>query len=106
MLGEFEQLVLLAILRVGESDAYGIPIRDEIARAAGREPTLGAVYKTLARLEDKGLVRSWEADPTPLRGGRRKRCYAVSAAGRRELRHGLAALRRMTSGLDLGLESP
>lgn len=105
MLAEFEQLVLLAVLRAGR-DAYGIPIRDEIAERTGREPTLGAVYKTLARLEEKGLVRSQVGDPTPQRGGRRKRCYAVTASGRAELRHALSALRRMTSGLDLGLEAP
>ena len=105
MLAEFEQLVLLAILRAGR-EAYGIPIRDEIAARTGREPTVGAVYKTLARLEEKGLVRSHVGDPTPQRGGRRKRFYAITASGRAELRHALAALRRMASGLDLGLEAP
>ena len=104
MLGEFEQLVLLAVLRT-EGDAYGIPIRDEIARRAGREPTLGAVYKTLTRLEEKELVRSTLGDATPQRGGRRKRCYELTIAGRAELRRTLTALRRMTSGLDLGLEA-
>lgn len=105
MLGEFEQLVMLAIIRTTD-DAYGIPIRDEIARRTGREPSLGAVYKTLARLEEKGLVRSRIGDPTPQRGGRAKRCFELTAAGRAELRYALSALRRMTSGLDLGLEAP
>ena len=105
MLGEFEQLVLLAILRT-ERDAYGIPVRDEIARRTGREPTIGAVYKTLARLEEKGLVRSRVGDPTPQRGGRARRCFDLTSSGRAELRHALSSLRRMASGLDLGLEAP
>lgn len=104
MLGEFEQLVLLAILRAGR-EAYGIPIRDEIAARTGREVALGTVYKTLVRLEEKALVSSRTGDPTPQRGGRRKRFYAVTAAGRAELRGSLGALRRMASGLDLGLEA-
>lgn len=105
MLGEFEQLVLLAVVRTTD-DAYGISIRDELARRTGREPSLGAVYKTLARLEEKGLVRSRVGDPTPQRGGRAKRCFELTAAGRAGLRDALSALRRMTSGLDLGLEAP
>ena len=105
MLGEFEQLVLLAVLHTGE-EAYGIPIRDEITRRTGRDVALGTVYKTLVRLEEKGLVGSRTGEPTPQRGGRRKRYYAATPPGRRALRASLGALRRMASGLDLGLDVP
>ena len=105
MLGEFEQLVLLAILRAGD-DAYGVPIRHAIVDRAGRDVSLAAIYKTLTRLEDKGLVVARVGEPTPERGGRRKRYYAVTAAGRRSLRQSVEVLRRMARGLDLGVETP
>ncbi len=101
MLGELEQVVLLGILRVGE-DAYGVPILREIERQTGRELTLASVYKTLSRLEEKGLVTSRIGDPTPTRGGRRKTYYSVSAEGQGALRATMAGLRRMTRGLELG----
>jgi DNA-binding PadR family transcriptional regulator len=104
MLGELEQVILLAILQVGD-EAYGVSIRREIQRRTARDFTLGTVYKTLGRLEEKGLVASTAGEPTPERGGRRKRYYRVTAAGRRSLRHSLSALRTMTVGLDLGLEA-
>lgn len=104
-LGEFEQLVLLALVRLG-SEAYGVAIRDEIEREAGRDVTLGAVYTTLLRLENKRLVSSRLGDPSPQRGGRRKKFYRPEAAGRRELAASLRALRRMTRGLTPGLELP
>jgi DNA-binding PadR family transcriptional regulator len=103
MLGELEQIVLLAVLRVGDS-AYGVPVHDEIVRLTKRDLTLGTVYKTLSRLEEKGFVRSYEGDPTPQRGGRRTRCFAVTITGRRAVESSLAALRRMAVGLDVGLE--
>ncbi len=105
MLGELEQVVMLAILRV-EDGAYGVAIAREIAQRTGRELTLATIYKTLARLEEKGLVASRAGEPTPVRGGRRKRYYALTTAGRAELRAGLRALRRMTHGLAVGLETP
>ena len=104
MLGEFEQLVLLAVLQAGD-EAYGVPVRDEIARRTRRDVALGTVYKTLLRLEEKGLVAARTGEPTPERGGRRKRYYAVTGAGRLALRRSLEALRRMATGLDLGLEA-
>lgn len=104
-LGDLEQLVLLAVLQVG-SDAYGIPVQTEIRRRAHRDLTLGTIYKTLARLEAKGLVTSRVGEPTAERGGRAKRYYVVTAAGRRALRHSLAAIQRMAAGLDVGLETP
>ena len=103
MLGELEQIVLLAVMRVGDA-AYGVPVHEEIVRLARRDLTLGTVYKTLSRLEEKGFVRSYEGEPTPQRGGRRTRCFAVTTAGRKSLESTLATLRRMTVGLDVGLE--
>ena len=103
MLGDLEQLVLLALLRVGDG-AYGVPIHAELLKSAKRDVTLGTIYKTLSRLEDKGFVRSFEGAPTAQRGGRRTRCFAMTSAGRRTLRASLETLRRMADGLDVGLE--
>jgi DNA-binding PadR family transcriptional regulator len=101
--GEFEQLVLLSLFRVG-ADAYGVSIWREIVDRTGRDVSLGAVYKTLERLEDKGLVSSREGAPTPERGGRRKKHYRLLAAGHRALTQSLSALRSMTEGLDAELK--
>lgn len=103
MLGELEQIVLLAVLRVGEG-AYGVPVHQEIVRLARRDLTVGTVYKTLSRLEEKGFVRSYEGEPTAQRGGRRTRCFTITTAGRKALQSTLATLRRMAVGLDVGLE--
>jgi len=84
-LGEFEQLVLLALLRLGEN-AYGMTIRREIQDKTGRHVSLGAVYTTLNRLEEKGYVSSWVGEPTPERGGRAKRFFKINAAGARALK--------------------
>lgn len=104
-LGDLEQIVLLAVLRIGR-DAYGVSIQQEIADRARRDLTVGTIYKTLSRLEAKGLVASRLGEPTAERGGRAKRHYSVSAAGRRALQTSLAALGRMAAGLDVGLEAP
>jgi DNA-binding PadR family transcriptional regulator len=84
-LGEFEQLVLLAIVHLRE-DAYGIPIVDEIERRTGRQVARAAVYVTLRRLEEKGFLTSWIGDATPERGGKGRRYVKIEAAGRRALR--------------------
>lgn len=105
MLGELEQIVLLAIVRVGD-EAYGVSIAAEIATQTGRDLTLATIYKTLARLEDKDYVATRAGEPTPLRGGRRKRYYTLTTDGRAELRQSLGALRRMTRGLQVGWELP
>ena len=97
-LGDFEQLVLLALVRLGEQ-AYGVSIHDEIVRRARREVTVAAVYKTLERLEDKGLIVSTLGPPTAERGGRRKKFFRIQPAGRRALAQALASLRRMADGL-------
>ena len=102
--GEFEQLVLLGVLQSGP-DAYGVPVWRELAARGGREVSLGAVYKTLDRLEAKGYVASSVGEPTAERGGRSKRVYRVTASGLRVLRRSLAAISRMSEGLDGLLES-
>jgi PadR family transcriptional regulator PadR len=98
-LGEFEQIVLLAILRLGD-EAYGVPIRLEIERRTGRALTVGALYRTLDRLEDKGYVLSAFSAPTPERGGRSKRYFRVRARGLRNLRASREALTAMWEGLE------
>lgn len=98
-LGEFEQIVLLAVLRLGE-DAYGVPIRSEIEQRTGRSLTVGALYRTLDRLENKGFVNSRFSDPTPERGGRSKRYFSVRPLGLRTLRASRDALAAMWEGLE------
>ena len=99
VLGEFEQLVLLSLLRQG-AGAYGVSITQDIAERTGRDVSLGGVYKTLERLEDKGLVASRVGEPTAERGGRRKKHYRLLAAGQRALKQSIAALQKMTDGLE------
>lgn len=99
-IGEFEQLVLLAILRLGPT-AYGVSIRKELHACAMRIVSPGALYTTLDRLEKKGLVNSEEGDPTPERGGRAKRFYAVTETGRGQLIEAQRLFQRMMSGLEL-----
>ena len=102
MLGELEQLVLLGVLRSNDDSAYGAAIARLLERETGRAMGLASVHRTLARLEEKGFVTSRMGAPTPQRGGRRRRYYAVSDAGRRELSAALSALRRMARGLEIG----
>jgi DNA-binding PadR family transcriptional regulator len=99
-LGEFEQVVLLSILRLGET-AYGVSIRQEIAACTEREPTPGALYTTLERLEQKGLVASRFADPTPERGGRAKRYFTVTAFGIKAVSRAQQSYERLLEGLAL-----
>lgn len=105
MLGELEQVVMLATLRLGD-DGYGVSIQDAVHRSTGRDLTLGTIHKTLVRLEDKGLIASRMGEPSPHRGGRRKRHYRVTAAGRKTLKASIATIRRLAAGLELGLETP
>jgi DNA-binding PadR family transcriptional regulator len=102
-LGDFEQLVLLGVLRLGD-EAYGAAIRQEIHTRSGRDVSINAVYTTLDRLESKGLLRSWEGTPTPQRGGRRRKFYALRPAGITAIRHAYRALRSMADGLEARLE--
>ena len=105
MLGEFEQLVLMALMRLGE-DAYGVSVQEEIERRSGRTVSAGTVYRALLRLESKDLVSSWEGEPTPERGGRRKRHYRVLPEGRRVVAESLAVLGRMAEGLGIVPDLP
>ena len=98
-LGEFEQIVLLAVLRLGDN-AYGVPIRREIEKRTGRSLTVGALYRTFDRLEEKGYLASWFSDPIPERGGRSKRYFKVESLGMDALRESRKALAAMWEGLD------
>lgn len=97
-LGEFEQIVLLAILRL-EDAAYGVSIRAEISERAGRSVAPGALYTALDRLEDKGLVKSHVGEPTPQRGGRAKRYYRVTPSGVEAITRAQHAYQRLLKGL-------
>lgn len=99
-IGEFEQIVLLAILRLGEK-AYGVSIRSEIAACTERQPAPGALYTTLDRMEQKGLVQSWLGDPTPERGGRAKRYFSVTRKGRVAIVGAQRSYQRLLQGLNL-----
>ena len=93
--GQFEQLVLTAILKLRD-DAYGVTIHQKVQELAKpKAVSLGAVYVTLDRLEDKGMISSWLSDPTPERGGRSKRCYRLQAAGERALQESAVTAQRI-----------
>ena len=98
VVGEFELYVMLALAHLGD-DAYGVTIRREIEARTGRMVAIGAVYATLARLEEKGLVRFRVSDPQPVQGGRARKYFSLTGAGVRALRHSTAMLARMMSGL-------
>jgi DNA-binding PadR family transcriptional regulator len=98
-LGEFEQMVILAILRLGP-DSYAVPIREEIEEQARRSVARGALYTSLERLESKGLLSSRMSDPTPERGGRSRRYYEATPAGVTAVKQSQEALARLTKGLD------
>ena len=102
-LGEFEQMVLLAILQLGD-EAYGMRISEELERRVSRGTSRGALYITLDRMEAQGLVTSRLAKPTPERGGRGKRYVAVTPAGIRALRKSKHAFQELWSGLEPILE--
>jgi DNA-binding PadR family transcriptional regulator len=89
-----EQLALLAVLRLGD-EAYAVSIRDEIEARTGIALGRGSVYVALDRLDRKGYVTSWFGDPTPERGGKAKRCFRVTAAGRQALAAAERAVARM-----------
>jgi len=97
-IGDFEQLILLALVRLGP-EAYGVSIRSEIEARTGRTISAGALYTALDRLETRGLVSSRLGDPTAVRGGKRKRLYTVQAAGAREVARVYESMRLMADGL-------
>lgn len=102
-LSEFELHVLLAVTRLGE-EAYGGSIRREIEARSGRRVWIGPLYTTLSKLDDQGLVATRMGDPLPVRGGRSRRYYRLTAAGARELRDSLAMLDQMRDGVRLRAE--
>jgi DNA-binding PadR family transcriptional regulator len=94
-IGQFEQLVLAAILGLREN-AYGVTIHSKVTELAQpKKISLGAIYVTLDRLEDKGFVSSWLSDPTSERGGRAKRCYRIEALGEQALHESAATSMRI-----------
>jgi PadR family transcriptional regulator PadR len=97
-LGEFEQLILLALARLGD-DAYGVTIRQTLRERTGREPSFGAIYSTLRRLEQKGLVRSYMGEPEAVRGGRAKKHVVLTPRGRAAMRDAHRAVVRMADGV-------
>jgi DNA-binding PadR family transcriptional regulator len=99
-LGEFEHIVVLALLRLSDR-AYGVTVRQEIEVRIGREVSIGAIYATLDRLEAKGYLKSQLGDPTPERGGRSKRFFHVTAKGIAAVNRSHRAIKTMTDGLDL-----
>jgi len=98
-LGEFEHIVLLAVLRLDDG-AYGVTVRKEIEACIKRIVSIGAIYATLDRLQEKGYVQSRFGDPTPERGGRSKRFFRVTAQGVSAVNRTHRALSRLTEGLD------
>ncbi|HVA34257.1 MAG TPA: hypothetical protein VNG31_08925 [Candidatus Baltobacteraceae bacterium] len=100
-LGEFEQIVLLTVLRLGEG-AYGALIRAEIERITDRSPAIGAIHATLDRLERKRLISSWMGEPTPERGGKAKRHFRIERSGILALKDALKTLERLRAGVLLG----
>ena len=103
-LGEFEQLILIAIVRLGD-EAYGATIRREIEQRTDRRLSIGAVYTTLDRLERKGCVRSWIGQPTAERGGRRRKHFVLQPLGAQALRSAYTAFGAMTAGLERRLKT-
>src|ERR1051326_79512 len=97
-LTEFELMILLAILRVGES-AYGVPVAKEIEDTGGRKVLMAALYVALDRLEQNGLVTSTYGDPTPERGGRAKRFFKVTAKGIKAVKDSQRAFTALWSGI-------
>ena len=102
-LGDFEQMVLLAILQL-RGEVYGVPIVDEIERRTARTVSRVAVYIALRRLEHKGCVRTWMGEPIAERGGKARRCVEVTATGEQALYDARQAIERMWRGLDPSLE--
>ena len=101
--GEFEQMVLLAIMRLGEG-AYGLAVKDELEAIAGRSPSSGGLYTTLERLEKKGLVESYAGEMTQDRGGRPRRYLRVTPEGQTLLAHSRKTLMALWEGLEEALK--
>jgi len=96
-LGDFEEIVLLAVMRLGE-ESYGVTIKEEIEERTGREVSLGAIYPTLDRLEQKGYLASWTGEPREERGGRARRHFRLERAGLEALRRSREEIIAMWDG--------
>jgi DNA-binding PadR family transcriptional regulator len=103
VIGEFEQLALLALLRLGNG-AYGAAIRREIQERARRDVAIGTVYMTLARLEAKQMVCAYVGPPSRHRGGRRRKHYLIDAEGQRALGRAYRTFKAMSAGIEAELE--
>ncbi len=99
LLGEFEQMVLLAVARL-RAEGYGVTLRQEIAERTGRDVSIGSVYATLDRLESKGLLTSRESNPEPVPGGRARRLFRIEAAGMRALEESRRMMEALWDGVD------
>ena len=104
LLGEFELVVLLTLLRLGNG-TWGAAIRRDIQERLGRDLPVSVVYVTLTRLEKKGMVKSYVGNPTSERGGRRRRHYLIDTAGEQALGRSFRAFRKLTEGLETTLEN-
>lgn len=98
-LGELEQSILFALLELEGGEAYGVVVREAIQRRTGRSVSSGAVYTGLDRLRDQGLVASWVGEPTPERGGRRKRLYRLEPEGLEALDRSVRVFQALSDGL-------
>jgi PadR family transcriptional regulator PadR len=102
LLGVFEQLILMALVRLKDR-AYGVTVRREVEDRTGRSISMGAIYATLDRLERKGYVSSFQGEPTPERGGRAKRYFRIERTGTVALQQSLLTVRKMSKGLKWAL---
>ena len=100
IVGPFEEMVLLALVRLG-GETYGVPAREDIERRVGREIAMGAVYATLDRLSEKGYVASRSGDPDPVRGGRPRRYFRIEASGVEALRRARTVRDTLWDGIQL-----
>jgi PadR family transcriptional regulator, regulatory protein PadR len=103
-MGDFEQLILMALVRLGPN-AYGVTVRREIETRGSRPVSPGALYTALDRLEKRGFVSSKLGEPTPERGGKRKRMYTLQPAGERALARVYESMRQMASGVSARLRT-
>ncbi len=102
LLGELEQLILLAVLH-RDGKAYAVSILEDIHRQTGLELSRGSIYVTLDRLQRKGYLESWFTDPTPERGGKAKRCFRLAPQGIDALRRSRRTLQKMWEGVDAAI---
>lgn len=103
-IGMLELVTLLAVARLGD-DAYGLAVRSDLAKRTGRDYSVGAVYTTLQRLEDKGLLKSRASEPLPIRGGRSRRLFRVTGAGTRALREAERQAVSMWAGVGIKIRA-